>query len=216
EHIEAEMPHLAPNQHDAITRMMIVRGSAEVMHARGAQYGWTFAQVEELRKLLTQGLVGFIQAHHLTRAATNLELEKLPKHIEDEIEVASDYLTQFTSKYIPLVRRRQGPFVGCTHCAVKCVYRPDVNTLLSVKDRKRIHKELTNTSHTNSKEHYGAIGKVAAQIVEKWLGEGDAEPTSVSGISYCAALHVAAAADFNEYEQALVGDRLKRYILDVE
>ena len=55
EHIEAEMPHLAPDQHEAVVRMMVVRGSAEIMHARGAQFGWTFAQVEEVRVLLARG-----------------------------------------------------------------------------------------------------------------------------------------------------------------
>ena len=61
--IEKDMPYLPPERHMTVLLMALIRGSAEIMHQRGGQFGWTYAEVEEVRILLTRGLVGYMHAH---------------------------------------------------------------------------------------------------------------------------------------------------------
>ena len=190
EHIEAEMSHLQPQQHEELLRMLIVRGCAEVLSLRGAQFGWTFPQVEEMRHALTLTLLTLNYYGDLAHASTELE--------------------HFVKMYKDRMQRKQGPFAGCTYCPTKCMYRSDVQHLLSPKDVERVDRELTSDDYATSDERYSAVAHAVTSIAERWLGgqEGNA-----SVVGYCAAMHAITKSDFTEYEQALVGDNLQFHLL---
>jgi GTPase SAR1 family protein len=214
EHIEAEMPYLPSEQHDIYLRMVILRGSAQILQERGAQFGWTYAQVEQLRTSLTHGLLGFFHAYRTTLQESHLKKGELEHQAQQELDIASDYLAQFTASYATLMERKQGPFVGCTYCLEKCLYRLEVNTLLSEKDQEAVIGELINEAETTLTEHYDAVASAATQITQKWLdAEEGSDLDSTSSISYCIALHTLAKAGFSEYEQDVVSDGLKQSIL---
>ena len=92
----------------------------------------------------------------------------------------------------------------------KCFYRLDVVALLSKKDLARVDSELTSSNYSSAAERYTQVGQVAVSFADRWLGETKSRNVD---IGYCAALHSAASSDFTEYEQSLVGDYLKQYLL---
>src|SRR5260370_8908637 len=77
EHLEGEMSYLSDEQHDALMRMVLVRGCAEMLHARGSQFGWPYPEVKSLRSLLTHALVD------LTRVPLKLSSIPVPAIAED-------------------------------------------------------------------------------------------------------------------------------------
>ncbi len=219
ERIEAEMSHFSAAQHDALMRMVIVRGSADILHERGAKFGWTYAQVEELRVPLTRGLMNMAQSYFLILPQDTSSPE-LIEQVQQELLQGSDQLAVFASHYTTLMGRRQGPLIGCAHCPDKCWYRSDVHTLLSAKDQKWIKDELMSTVHKTQSASYQAASRAAEHIVRSWVGEiPRLEPnndsplrTNTRAISYCAVLHTIVAADYSEYEQEMVSDGLRQYV----
>ncbi len=212
EMIEEEMSYLTPEQHDAILRMLIVRGCAEVLHERGSRFGWTYSQVERLRLPLTRGLLGLAYVEELKRANDESKRDEMLKVLDKSAE----NLMQFVNDYTTFMERRQGPFPGCIHCPVKCLYRSEVSSLLMPKDRQWINDELNSQAHKGSKERYGAVAQAARHIAQTWLGEelGSTPGFGVSSIAYCTVLHTARFFQLTEYEQGMVGDSLKPFLLD--
>ncbi len=186
EYIESELSYLSPDRQSEVLRMCIVLGSAHILHQYGAQFGWSYAQVEQMRQLLTRGLLNLLKKQNL-------------------VMVMSD-LSQFTRLYQYAMRREQGPFAGCIHCRAKCLYRPVIHVLLSPKDIQRIDQELVSTDYETEEEHYQTVARSVARIAQRWLG--NAVP-AVQGVGYCLALHAITRSDFTEYEQAYVGDMLE-------
>ena len=189
EHIESELPSFRSGRQSDILRMVIVLGSAQVTNQYGAQFGWTYAQVEQMRVILTRGLLTLLSTHDLAAAMPDL--------------------SQFTRMYEYVMRREQGPFAGCAHCQAKCLYRPTINVLLSSKDIQRIDQELVSTDYQTEEEHYQTVARSAFSIAERWLGDS---VNAIPGVGYCLALHTITRSDFTEYEQAFVGDMLKPYL----
>jgi hypothetical protein len=213
EQIEAEMPYLSPDEHDAVMRMLLVQGSSQIMHERGAQFGWSYAQVEELRVLLTRGLLGLLQAYHMAQTSTTLEQQELINQVQQAVEKATEPLDQFTDAYQLLMRRRQGPFMGCLHCPAKCLYRAEVQTLLSARDQQWLDSELAGSAQGTSEERYAAVAQATTHLAQNWLGDEE-ERDELPAITYCTALHLVVKQNLTEYEQATAGTRLKASILD--
>lgn len=188
--IVAEMPQVPSNQQDVLMRMLIVQGSADVLQERGAASGWTYAQVEELRLLLTQGLITLHQTNDLSRASADLD--------------------RFARSYEERLRRKSGPFAGCAYCNAICIYRFDVHELLLKGDKQLIEEELKNPSYPTQTDRYAAIARKVKALAGRWLGESH---LFAPDIGYCGALHAAARAGLTEYEQALFADRLKPHLL---
>jgi hypothetical protein len=211
EMIESEMAYLTPEQHDAMLRMVIVRGCAETLHERGAHFGWSYQQVDQLRLPLTRGLLGLIQAEQFKTSGQGENEENTRR-----LAAVADELIEFMQGYTTGMERRQGPFPGCTHCPVKCLYRSEVSSLLMPKDRQWMNDELNSREHRSSKERYAGVARVAKNIVQTWLGDSLEAPTGfgVPGIAYCTVLHTAVASKLTDYEQAILGDTLKPLLLD--
>jgi hypothetical protein len=205
--IEAEMPYLPKSRHEAVLIMTLIRGSAELMHQRGAQFGWSYGEAEELRSILTRGLVGYLRVY------MSLRMNRTPEELDKEIDAFERHLTEFTSRYTQLMLREQGPFTGCRFCPNKCQYRTDTRYLLTEKNRKWINDELTSPSHTNSAQRYSAVANAAISIAQSWLGEeiGARPREKVAGVGYCAYLHTVATNNFSEYEQAILSDGAKGF-----
>jgi DNA helicase HerA-like ATPase len=206
EFLETTMAHLSPQEHDEVLSMVFVKGGAEFLHRRGAYYGWTYNQVEELRILLTLGLISFHKMYILSMQAPEVAPEELPdleEAFNNEMENASEHLSKFAEDYLHLTRRRQGPYVGCVYCPVKCSYRPDVNQLLTPQNREWLHNEMTKNPQRPENERYGGARKMAVAIVHSWLGE---EPDTVAdnevtAISFCSIVHTLVRSGFNDFEQ---------------
>ena len=130
---------------------------------------------------------------------------------QQDLDMVGELLSEFVQRYQPLMKRRQGPFVGCTHCPEKCLYRPEVNILLSAKDQKWITDEFGKTSHKTMEERYQAVVKAATKIVQGWLGD---EQRVIPVVSYCTALHAFARADFNENEQAKIANNIQQHLFE--
>ncbi len=208
EQIEKEMSYLPASKHHDVFTMALVRGGAELLQRRGAQFGWTYAEVEELRVLLTRGLTEYIHFYTVFQGDTaNPDLEQ---RMED-IQKVDELLTKFAERYTQVMKRQQGPFAGCKHCPAKCLYRTDTKNLLTEKNSKWINEELTDTSHNNSTDRYKAVVDAATSITQSWLGEelGAAPTNHVLAMGYCAYLHTIAGSKYSEYEQIILADGCK-------
>ncbi len=207
EQIEAEMSHLPKSKHEAVLIMTLIRGSAELMHQRGAQFGWSYGEVEEMRTLLTHGLVGYIRAYKAFSRSIN------PEKLDKDIDAFEQHLTDFTKRYTQLMQREQGPFTGCRYCPNRCQYRTDTKYLLTEKNRKWINDELTNSAHTDLTQRYSAVATASTSIAQSWLGEEVGSPAKkeVAGVAYCAYLHTIATNNFNEYEQTILSNGAKDF-----
>jgi Helicase HerA, central domain len=214
--IEAELPRLSPEQHDAVMRMIIIRGSAEELHERGSVFGWNYAYVEDLHRLLARGLQGFTSVDNLSYEEDEVDMEALMETMRNTAEQAGEHLEQFVISYTSLLQRKQGPFVGCVHCQAKCLYRAEVSALLSETDQKWIDNELIVQTYSTDAEHYNAVIQAAGHTAQKWLGQplSSELSDSVPDIAYCATLHTMSWAELNEYEQIVLSSGLKRYLLD--
>ncbi|MBV9712664.1 MAG: ATP-binding protein, partial [Ktedonobacteraceae bacterium] len=216
EHIEAEMSFFPAAQYESVLNMVIVRGSFELLQTRGAQFGWTYEQVEELRFLFTSGICMFNKAYndaHEARAS-GVDSEKLEEDFLIAMEEAGKYLEQFVNRYRLIMQRDHGPFSGCVHCPRKCVYRSEVKLLLSAKNRTWITDELSSEAHSNQAERFRAAAHAASRIAQNWLGEEqDTEPDEqMAEIGYCAALHTIASPDYTEYEQVIIANGISEHI----
>jgi len=218
EHIEAEMSYLPPDQHTELLQMLIVRGTSELLQQRGAQFGWSYAEAEELRDILTHGLIGFARTYAKARKITSLHVEELETNFLAEMQHSGKYLEKFTNRYRSLMERQQGPFAGCTHCPAKCLYRPEVKSLLTTKNREWIAEELSSDSHSTEFDRYGAVAKAAIHIVQSWFGDepGASADKNMAAVGYCATLHTIASPDYTEYEQALLGNSLQMHFFKKE
>jgi hypothetical protein len=219
EFIETLMPYLSVQEHDQVLAMIIVRGMASFMHRRGAQYGWTYQQVEEQRVPLTHGLLQFLRLQEMVQAAPEQEpavLEELAHKFNQTMAEASETLLGCVTQYHRLTRRRQGPYVGCQHCPTICRYRMDVNTLLSEQQQEWLQKELTQKPERSEKERYIATCKMATGIAQVWLGEepGSSLDNDLKPIVYCTLMHSLVRAKFNDFEQARLAEKLKPYVFD--
>jgi hypothetical protein len=216
EHIESEMSFLPASQYDAMMNMVIVRGSFELLQKRGAQFGWTYEQVEELRFLFTLGLSIFNRAYNDARQAKASKQD--PQAVEQqfimEMGQAGKFLEQFVNRYRLFMHREHGPFNGCIHCPSKCVYRSEVKVLLSTKNREWISEELSSDAHHSQMERFQAAAQAAWRVAQNWLGEEqDREPDQqIAEAGYCAALHTIASPDYTEYEQVIIANGISQHI----
>lgn len=216
EFVETVMPHLPMEQHDNVLAMIMVKGCSDFLIRRGAQYGWTYQQVEELRVQLTHGMLAFTSMYKLTRDASGkplAELEAMETEFNQIMEDASKRLMVAIDQYQTLTKRRQGPFVGCQHCPTKCTYRMDVTQLLTPQHQEWLHGELTRDPQRSERERYGATSRMAASIVQSWVGEepGSSLDKDLHPIVYCALVHSLVRANFNDFEHAKLATKLKPY-----
>lgn len=188
--IADEMPYLTANQQEALLRMAIVRGSAKVLDERGASAGWPYPLVEDMRILLTQGLITLVNTNDLSYASADLD--------------------RFARTYQDHLQRKQGPYAGCIHCHARCTYRFDVSNLIFPEDKYLIGETLKDPQYTNQADRYAAIGRKVEALAKRWSGESI---ILASDIGYCGALHMAAGLGLTAYEQTLFGDRLKPHLL---
>ena len=258
--LEKEMPYLSGQQHDAVLRMVVVRGVAETMHEHGAVLGWSYGQVEALRALLTDGLLALVQTQYVSRqiagdggavaiglapmvavgtdlnppngrhAPTEEERMQMLEQIQELAEAAQESIDQFTNAYMELSVRQQGPFAGCVHCPMKCVYRIDVGALLQKKERARLDQSLRENIAEMESRHYAGVAKAAQELARTWLGEQWMRPTKgaradedanaisrvgLQAISYCAALHSVMYTQYSEFEQHTIGEQLRGQVFGV-
>ena len=115
-----------------------------------------------------------------------------------------------------LMKRQQGPFAGCDYCPRKCLYRSDVQRLLTEKNTKWINDELTDGGHESSYARYRAVVNAANNIAQSWLGEevGGEPNIHTTAIAYCTFLHAIASSNFNEYEQIILGEASKDFFFE--
>jgi DNA helicase HerA-like ATPase len=221
EQVEEDMSFLLPEQHNTVLQMVLVRGSFELMQQRGAQSGWTYEQTEELSRLLTLGLSKFMRTYAVAReAAAELDPEEIEAQFRDGMIQAGQHLEQFASRYKLLMKRRQGPFAGCSYCPACCLYRSEVRTLLSQKNRTWISDELSSSAYATEEERYQAVAEATMHIVRNWSGkdiEETADPNAqMPEVAFCAALHTVATPDYTEYEQAILGINFKEHFFTQE
>jgi hypothetical protein len=219
EFVETMMSYLPAREHDQVLAMILVRGTSNFLQRRGAQYGWTYQQVEELRVPLTHGLLQFLHLQEMIQEAT----AKLPENLEEIAETfnsmmtgASEKLLVCVNQYRKLTERRQGPYVGCQNCPTRCRYRMDVNLLLSDQQQEWLQKELTQNPERSEKERYAATCRMATGIAQTWLGEEPGTPLDddLKPIVYCTLMHSLVRAKYNDFEQASVSAKLKPYLFE--
>ena len=205
EQIEKDMSYLPTAKHESVFIMTLILGCAELLQKRGAQFGWTYGEVEELRVLLTHNMVAYVRL--FSSLNQQLSPEEL-QHKSEDLSTIEEQLTKFSIRYEQIMHREQGPFAGCIHCMAKCLYRTDTITLLTEKNNKWLHEEMTSVEHTTPLERYTAVADIAARIAQSWVGEepGTTPTLPVIEVSYCAFLHTVSNHDFSEYEQVVIAD----------
>jgi hypothetical protein len=212
EQIEKDMSYLAAEKHETVFTMTIIRGAAELLQQRGAQFGWTYAEVEELRLLLTHGLVTYMRIFSALNQMADASVDELQQKDED-LKAIEKQLIKFAKNYTRVMQRERGPFVGCKYCIARCLYRIDTMNLLTEKNRKWIYEELTDPSYETNVMRYSSVFDAALRIGQSWLGVEPGSPATsrAAGVSYCAFLHTVAEHDFSEYEQNTLADRAKDF-----
>jgi hypothetical protein len=192
--IEEVFPQLTYIQrHEHMLRMVIVRGCAETLQARGASAGWPFSLVDTMRRYLSHGLIRLLDTGDLGQA--------------------EDQLSAFADLYLEHLRRQRGPFAGCVHCQAKCVYRWDTHACTSAQDRRRVDDMLRSGGFSEPQDRYQAILKVVtASMSRQWLGGGQS-PQEV-GMGYCSALQIASQSGYTEYDQEAVATGLTQAIAE--
>jgi Helicase HerA, central domain len=210
EQIESEMSYLPADRHTEVLIMALIRGGAELLHLRGATFGWSYTEVEEQRVLLTHGLVGYIRLFSQMKQSY---AEELIQEQAQAIGKVEDDLFQFSERYSRAMKRQQGPFAGCVHCPSRCLYRTDTKLLLTEKNSKWINDELVDSSYTSSSERYSSVAYAARSIAQSWLGMEVGSPATpyTTEIAYCAFLHTIASKNFSEYEQVILAESAKDY-----
>lgn len=221
EFIESIMAYLQTSQHEQVLKMILVRGAANVIHRRGAQYGWTYQETETLRARMTSGLINMFNIQELSQQAsaakqTEEQQVALQKKFEQLVEKTSNEFLRYIEQYEPLIRRRQGPYVGCKHCPVKCFYRTDVNALLSTQQQEWLQGGLVQNPERPEEERFGATIQMATAIIQSWLGDQPGAPVenAILPIIYCTFMHMLVRAQFNDFEQMATADKLSFYIFN--
>lgn len=220
EFIETVMPYLSAQQHDRVLAMIVVRGTAAFLHRRGAHYGWTYQQVEELRTRLTHGLLQLLRMQAIIQQIATVEqgseeFQELSQRFNQIMSHAGDELLLCVEQYQRLTARRQGPYVGCQHCPTRCRFRADVDTLLSEQQQEWIQSELTKNPRTE-KERYSATARMAASITQSWVGDdpGSSLDDNLRPVVYCTLIHSLVRAKFNDFEHGKMAAKLKPYFFE--
>lgn len=180
---------LQEKQQEILYLMIIVRGVNDMLAERGAEMGWTYAQVEELRAHLTRGLITLLRTNDLTLAASELD--------------------SFARKYRQRLERKRGPFAGCKHCQAKCVYRPEVSRILSKEEVRWIDDEIQALARSGTHD-YRATTAMARAIAEQWM---EGPHTLAPDIGYCGSLHAAARLNLPPRAQAKFADEIATHLL---
>ncbi len=206
EQIEKDLSYFGVEKHEQVFVMTLIRGTAEILQQRGAQFGWTYAEVEELRMLLTRSLIMLA----FLNQSPNIEEQDIQDETRHDIE---EHLFLFADRYAQLMQRQQGPFSGCVHCPAKCLYRTDTLNLLTEKNRKWLQEILTNPDVPAADERYTSVADAATRIAQSWVGEepGLLPLPSVAAVGYCAYLHTVASRDFSEFEQGVLANHAKDF-----
>jgi hypothetical protein len=97
---------------------------------------------------------------------------------------------------------------------MKCLFRTDVNVLLSNKNRQWIEDELNSEGYETERKQYDAVVDIATNLVTSWQSdEQDAEPEErVPAVTYCAILHTMAQPGYSEYEQARMSEPISEIL----
>lgn len=218
EFIETMMPYLQGKQHDEVLAMIIVRGTANFLHRRGAHYGWTYEQVENLRRRLTHGLLQFLRLQDLATQASvpglsPEALNNLSQQVDEIMTSAGDALSLCVEEYQKLTEHRQGPYPGCQFCPTRCRFRTDVQTLISDQQQEWLHNELTTNPKRSEKERYSATSRMAMAIVQSWVGDepGSSLDDDLRPIIYCTLIQSLVRSKFNDFEHLKMATKLKPY-----
>lgn len=188
--IVAETPQ-ARTQEDLrlLTCMVLVRGCASVVDARGAEAGWDFALTERLRDAVTRGLVALFNS--------------------GDFEQARPFLTMFAQLYANDASLSRGPFPGCEHCPAQCRYRLDVRHLVSSNLLNRVDRAAINADPEAASAE---LAQTAHDAGEKWLGYPQSTSADTLGIGYCGVLHALSRQGASSDYQRDVGRSLSAHL----
>ena len=116
------------------------------------------------------------------------------------------------------MQRGQGPFMGCVRCPMKCLFRTDVNALLSPRSRQWIEDELNSEEYENEEKRREAVADAATNLTRSWQSddqEGDMEER-VPAVSYCAILHTLSKMGYSEYEQRKMSEPIGDILFEIK
>jgi DNA helicase HerA-like ATPase len=188
--IASDPDQLSPNQFSESLIMQIVMGAITALDNRGKDNNWAYSTVESMRLSLTNGLVKLARFKDLKASAPDLD--------------------RFVRSYESNQKREWGPYPGCHACRSICFYRSDIRRLVSPIELGHIKGVLVSYDYDSEKARYDALRFTLRGITKQWLGTEVAE---IDDISYCIALVALPSIGWDEYEQALIGEKLAKVML---
>ncbi len=187
--VAAELTAYTPKQQAEVVRMIIIRGCEERLHERGAKVGWSYPLVEQMRILLTQGLLEFQRGK--------------------DIHATYDLLDRFSDLYQNNQKREHGPFPGCSLCRAKCLYRNDLQILVLPEHKIWISKQLEG-DWESTEEMYKGVAQAAKDISIQIIND---ENQHTADLGYCGSLHIIDQLDVTEYQKSDFGNNLAEHLL---
>ena len=188
--IASEPDQLSPSKFTESLIMQIVMGVIMALDSRGRDFNWSYSTVEVMRVALTKGLV------------------KMARFTD--AKASTPDLDRFVRAYEANQKREWGPYPGCHSCRAICFYRSDVKRLLSSVELGHIKNVLTSPDFDSEKARYDELRFTLRGITRQWMGSDIAE---VEDIGYCMALVALPGIGWDEYEQAIIGEKLSKVML---
>jgi hypothetical protein len=165
---------LSEEQKAELPLLVLVLGLAQAIHQRGAERGWPYELVDQIRHSLT------------------LPLSKLIKG------TATIELDDFNQLYRTNTKVDYNRYPGCIHCNARCLYHLETERLVSTSEIERISNIMKQTTRS-SEDKYSKIQKAVQDAVRNWLGTNLS--SDENSIAYCTSLLIASKLNIDEYDQ---------------
>ncbi len=181
---------LAPPQYEQAHSLLLALGAAQAVQDRSMEGGLSYPQAAAMQSSLITGLLRIARA--------------------GDIDAGNSDLDRFVRTYEASLIRGSGPFPGCSACSSPCLYRNEVNRMLTRKDVGTVRSVLVDTAYKGNGEKFREIGKTLETLATQWLGGENAEARN---LGYCAGLLAGSELGLNAQEQSRVGKELAGIML---
>lgn len=181
---------LAPSQHEQAHSLLLALGAAQTVQDRSMEGGLSYPQAAAMQRSLITGLLRIARS--------------------GDIDAGNSDLDRFVRTYEASLTRDSGPFPGCGACSSPCLYRTEVNRLMTRKDVGSVRSVLVDTAHKGNGEKFHEMGKTLETLAVQWLGGENAEARN---LGYCAGLLAGSELGLDGQEQSRFGKELAGIML---
>jgi hypothetical protein len=159
------------DKHDLLLQTLVF-GISNAMQDRGAERGWNYTNINQIRVPLTK---------------------LLTKTIKDST-IDNNELEVFRKTYIASTKQENGYYPGCSKCKSKCLYHLELNRLITKNNVMNISSIFK--TNMNLEEKYKNTKIEILELIKQWL-EGECNLTRE--MAYCASLIMSSRLGLDDY-----------------